>query len=408
MSENNFLYYSDDYVYFSFQDIHSKDKNVFIQNSADDLKYFVNTGAEIEFTSPKYQTGQQILGVTHPQRSIPLHMAGYNLTRQDISKIMKWLKPGNVGAFSFDFSCDWVYDVVVKSISDPILYSNRDGTFIIDFEIEFVTINSAYARNKFDGIYTISLEEKADNSLEPVLNGEGAYNNNLIVPCILCNTPNHPDSDKSKIQCTFKIIHIGNSGADFVIAIETDNPLNANDIIQLDILKLDYINFFTHFDAAITENGSRLIIEYRSNSNTYFINGNLLEQSKLENFIHDLHTTYNYSPLELTSMRSLEKIVGVTEAKNFLDNYNNSNRFICVPGTLVNSAAYGEEDYNDSLYPSGLSTEAVFFFSSADDGFQNYTEDTIFYAGFYDEITIMWSTNCPTFELKVRQYTEVI
>lgn len=419
MSKNNFLSYNDEYVYFSFRDIHSKSENIFIQNSVDELKCFVNTGAEIEFASPKYQIGQKILGVTHPQRPIPLHMAGHNLTKQKIAHIMKWLKPGTVGALGFDFSCDWVFDVVVKSISDPILYAQRDGKFIIDFEIEFVTTVSPYARNKYDAVFITQFAADACPNIDGQITtvDTGAYNNHLYIPAIdLINVVPADMYNRSGVF-QFRIFYLGDSSVTFSIVAgigsesdvdpshsATSNTLNAGRLINLGIAKYDYEDFYSKFEAKINKNGSQPLIEYRSDSNVYFINGDLLEQSELEEYIYDLVTNYNYKPMQLRSPAPVYKKTK-EEAKAFLTEYSTAKVFACLPAKVSSESLYGEEEYSNSLYPPLISQKASIFYTA---GSIDLIDADNFYCGFYDDIYISNTISTPDLQLIVRQYTEVI
>ena len=138
MLKNN---YTDDYMCFEFNGINSSAHKLYIQNNIDDLKMYLNRGTNIEYTSPKYQNGRYVMGVTHSHREIPLKLVTEPMSRSDINDIMIWLIDGTIGDLSFDFASKWKYRVIVSSISDPILYATEGASkFIATFDVKFHTI----------------------------------------------------------------------------------------------------------------------------------------------------------------------------------------------------------------------------------------------------------------------------
>ena len=156
MLRNNIYAYEDDYMYFTFNGIHSSTYNLIQQNDLEDLKIYADRDTKVDFLQPKYQTGQYLLGVSNPQRKFPLKLVAENVTRVEIKKIIKWLEAGTVGTLSFDYSPDWQYDVVVSEMKDPNIYVLDDENhFIASFEVTFTTIEQSIAYNKFNSEFTI-------------------------------------------------------------------------------------------------------------------------------------------------------------------------------------------------------------------------------------------------------------
>lgn len=157
MLKNNHYFYEDEYMYFTFNQRHSSIYNLTIVNDKG-TQIFIDRGSKIETTQPQYQSGQYMLGVSHPQRSFPLKLFGSDLTEAQIAEILNWIYVGATGALSFDYSSDWEYNVVVSALKNPVQTVAGYNLFNIELDITFVTLNTSLAKNKNDGVATITTD----------------------------------------------------------------------------------------------------------------------------------------------------------------------------------------------------------------------------------------------------------
>ena len=438
---NNHYYYNDEYMYFMFNGIHSSKYNLFIQNDIEDLKMNINNNSSVEFASPKNQSGQYVLGVTHPQRTFSLKLAAEGLTREQIRTMVKWLKVGSLGALTFDFAPDWCFDVVIKSNKEPNLYEESANTFIVSFEVEFVTTVSPYARNVQNGIF--------------VSNGSGneAYNNSLLIPSIIKAEDGTEEDFNFSI---YRILHLGDASSFVNVKVsypstvtiegETQNVegLSTFNIIINQMNNLNNIIDLVHFSnqgvsikGIITEVGNDYVFEYRGKNNLFFVNNYLPEQAKSMNIINSngFQVIYSTNSLELHSPGAPVKI----QSKEHLQELANTgyNYLLCKPATLTESTTYAEGGTNTSIYPWDIKEGAVIKYReelSEEDDIKDYyfvfytdikikekntySNKTISAATFYTEETTndalvmaeveSENTGTANLTIEVCQYTEVI
>lgn len=398
---NNYFYF-DDYMYFSFNNIHSSKYNLVIQNDIEDLKLNTDTGAKLDFSSAKYQEGQYYLGVTRPQKSIPLKVVGKELTRAQTIEIAQWLRIGTTGALVFDFAEDWAYDVVVSSLSDFNLYEQEPDTYIVSFEVKFATINSVYARNRYDAAISSSAvnpEEGTEKSLEAF-----AYNNNLVLPaCALIR--------ENARQYTLRIFHLGNHHAEMEVDLTYPKPAIAENVsIRVEKQELfsssaSSLDFKVNLNTGANSN----IIRYSSASNLFFINNNLPQQEhQVGRLLSMPKCVYNVTPIDLKAPGSITVVTQYNKSSLLDTSYNT---FVCKAGKYDADTEYfanNEDDTASNPYPSTVSGMDLKLDPSNPDNQIDLTNYEGEYFGFYTDIKITCSYDNPNFEVYVRQYQEVI
>lgn len=369
MLENNY-FYQDEYMYFTFNNIHSSKYNLFIQNDIEDLKLYINSDSNVNFVQPQYQTGQYILGTTSPQRPIPLKLAAINLTREDIIELVKWLKVGTMGVIQFDFASDWCFDVVVTSATDPNLYLQDNQLYIISLEVKLSTIYSPYARNSRDGFIVLNNLEritlkKTDNTIfyeVPLYDRDnpyayinnnilGTFNNSLYIPSIVCESIGKPEQ-LNYIEYKMRVHYLGDSFSYINLDLSiSNNSENAKlDRITLKIDKAQSEYFSSALDITLPNNNNAYpIIQYKGLSNLFFIDNQLPEQALINSLISKKTVSYNNVPLQFSSAHKPIKIQNKEHLRELITGY--SSWFVCKAGTPESTNEY----YNAQegrVYPS--------------------------------------------------------
>ena len=339
-TQRNNYYYYDDYMYFSFNGIHSSKYNLIIQNDLEDLKLNISTGAKLEFASPKYQTGQHLLGVSRPQRSFPsLKLVAQGLTRSQCVEMVKWLKPGIQGFLKFDYASDWEYDVVVNSLSDPNLYMQDDGTYIVALEVNFVTTTTYMAHNayigycssvksypdyisgaeyymgdivKYGNITYMCMVDKTKNA--PGSNTEweeyeinskaGLYNNDLCIPCMNIDT-----TVNGVLGVT--LYHLGDSHTEFIfnhnfVPTTEEGSTSTYGLLSYN-LEVALPTFFEEQSSTlnITLNDNQAALpqnfEYNGAANSFYVNSYIPQLTLISGAAKTVKSIYSYKPLSFTS-----------------------------------------------------------------------------------------------------------
>lgn len=409
---NNYFYF-DDYMYFSFNNIHSSKYNLVIQNDIEDLKLNTDTGAKLDFSSAKYQEGQYYLGVTRPQKSIPLKVVGKELTRAQTIEIAQWLRIGTTGALIFDFAEDWAYDVVVSSLLDFNLYEQEPDTYIVSFEVKFATINSVYARNRYDAAVSSSAVNPTQNEgtetatvseTETQTDTVYSYNNNLVLPaCALIRT--------DAKQYTLRIFHLGNHHAEIEVDLTYPKPVTAEDVS----IKIEKQELFSSsasslsFEVNLNTGADSSIIRYSSASNLFFINNNLPQQEhQMGRLSLPPKCVYNVTPIDLKAPGPITVITQDNKSSLLNTSYNT---FVCKVGKYDYDTEYfanNEDGTTFNPYPSTVSDMDLELDPSNPDNQIDLTNYEGSYFGFYTDAKITCSYDNPSFEVYVRQYQEVI
>lgn len=389
MLENN-LFYKDEYMQFSFKDIHSSRYNLYITNDIDDLKIFINSEASIEYTTPKYQNSKIVLGVTRPQRNIPLSLVAYGLTRQEILKMTKWIKVGEIGELCFDFAKDWVYDTIISEVSDLNIYPLENDTFMAVFDTQFSTLNGTAARNTLDAVAYYG------GGSEALTEQASAYNNEkLKIPSFNINKD---DSGTYIID----LFYLGDGCINLNINHSYEGE---NKDIELEIncpsVSTTLQNFSTKIKAKEKINETIGILTYSQRENLFFIDYMLPEQQESHDIIGNLITNLSYEPLILKS----------PGAPVLIQDRNQFEELISTPfnWAICSQAVFAQGDYATGvLYPFGITAYSDIIKNSSNfewnDNYINY------YFVYYDTIQIkdISVPNLSNGILNITQYTEAI
>lgn len=150
MLKNNNYYYQDKYMFFTFNNIYSKDYNLFITSKDGSWSLITETGASPSFEAPQFQDKSYYLGTTRSQKSISWTVAAEGLTQPQIRKMFTWLKEGATGFLYRDIDTYWGYDVVLSKVGNPTIFSSYAGTSVIEFTLEFQTVGEFKARSRYN------------------------------------------------------------------------------------------------------------------------------------------------------------------------------------------------------------------------------------------------------------------
>ena len=265
MLKSNKYFYEDEYMYFTFKQRHSSIYNLIITNSKG-ITMFTDRGSKVETTQPQYQSGQYLLGVSHPQRPFPLKLFGCDLTEEQIDEILNWLRIGSTGFLSFDYSADWEHNVVVSSLRNPVKTIAGYNTFNIEIEITFNTLNSSIAKNKNDGYGTI-----VTTAANSVLSN---YNNEYQVPVFTLSSTLKP----SYSELLLRIHCLGDDKVE--IGFKAWDNISSGEKKYVEMSTNDVNAYYTKalLKGSASANGQPIELEYRPYSNMFFINNYVAEE----------------------------------------------------------------------------------------------------------------------------------
>ena len=391
---NDKMYYTDEFMYFTFNTIRSEQFNLSIQNDIDDLKLYINSGASIDYTAPKYQNGQYVLGVTHSQREFPLKVVARGLNRGDIRQMAQWLKVGSIGVLSFDFATDWGYDTILDTLSDFNLYPMDDEEhFIVSFDLTFKTVEGISA-------HTISSAHWDSTSNYQL----GTINNLLNIPTI-------EQDDNS-----FYIYFLGDDRAEIDFTCTYPSDLQNIDIQ----IAVPDENYLTHFKAVLrgstnkekTDTNNLHTLTYKGHSNLLFAEDMLPEYARIHGHFENngFVLQYNNEPMRLKSPGAPQRINDIGDIEYLRGT---PNWFVCSPA-VVKRRQYNEGPYGRDLYPIQILKKAdITRYNIEEDNwdsiYQDYKDKTELYCGFYATIEIIDESEVEKdLIFSVKQYTEVI
>jgi hypothetical protein len=391
MLRNNTIPYEDEYVYFTFNNIHSSEYNLYIQNNFEDLKILLNTGASIEYASPKYKNGNYVLGVTHSQREIPLKLVAENLTRAEVLKMTKWLKAGTIGELIFDFASDWTYDTIIEKISDPNLYEQDDDTFVVSFDVTWKTIESTMQHTTVvSGFYGRPIENITVSALINTTNEALEVDEDNIV-CTSNGFPLLQIIKKEDGSFIARIFHLGDGYTDFQVQ-HNYNAFENNGQKQL-LTKLDlsltneheYSPIVTSLQAELTNSNGEAdhVVQYSTITNTFFTDNWLPEQQNMRSHFKPdtLKVAYGTTPLQLFSPGAPTVVTNnehLAELAGTLENW----CVIRLKPTL-NEVGYAPSGISD--YPYITKTPDIEYAKDIDYANKDYSNMLFVY---YDEIQI--------------------
>lgn len=164
MLRNNYLH-NDEYMYFSFDGVHSSKYNLFIQNN-NDLTIENSVGESSGYVSALFQEGSYYTGTKKSQKTFKRKCAAGGLTLSQYKEMMLWLSTGHQGFLVFDYNPWWGWTVVLDSVGDATVME-RGGKLLVEFDITFKTIGSYFARNRYAAYYT----EHENGSTSSTCNG---------------------------------------------------------------------------------------------------------------------------------------------------------------------------------------------------------------------------------------------
>lgn len=342
MLKSNEYFYEDEYMYFTFNGIHSSQYNLIIQNDKE-RTLFVDRGTKIDFAQPKYQSGQHLLGVSHPQRQFSLKLLGSGLNSFQIERILKWLQPGATGNLAFDHSKGWEYDVVVQTVKNPTCITVDYNLYDIVIDITFVTVENSLARNAVDGIATIVLSSPSQGC-----SNQGTYN----LPIFSYNCG--PDaSGVNKIELL--IHHLGNEKVEISLKGEI-NGLGPRSQKSMKLYLHDIYDSYTGAFLYTKESyftPQTLILQYNAHNNLYMINNcigeeyinstsGILKAKSTETESDDSYSyfIYNKSSMALISPGSpvLLNQCSVQEIQKLMETYHSW--FICETANVESNLKY--------------------------------------------------------------------
>ena len=336
MLENN-LIYQDDYMYFTFNGIYSKDYNLMIQNNIDDLKIITNDGASIDYVSPKYQNGRYMMGVTRSHRSIPHKLVANGITRREANQIATWLATGEYGPLVYDYASDWQYNVVVSKLGDINLYPIDTKRFIVSFDITFETIEGTDAENVQDAVIMLDdlqLYTDAQGSSDQAYYG---LNNSKLIPAIACyNKLSSSSTKKDCIQflpkittvtiadqsettfegitnCTIPLYihHLGSGYSLLNLSALVGSGDASLSISSYNIDNSASINYERNEASGFTQ---PTIIDYKSHNHLFFINNEMPESKELYKEIENLKTIYSNNSIAFKSPGGIQIVLERGEA----------------------------------------------------------------------------------------------
>ena len=420
MLKNNFIY-QDEYMFFTFNNIHSSRYNLFIQNGLEDLKLHSGTNSKVSFIQPQYQTGQYMLGVNSPQRSFKLKLAGHNLHKRDIIEICKWLRVGTIGTLSFDFAYDWCYDTVVTQCGEPNLYVQSPDVYTINIEVEWNTLQNPYAHTRYNAYYILDNTSKSLNeSSFSDAHYASVFNTDLLIPALTLY-------EKDNNNYNFRINFLGDSIAYFNFDFQynpftyTEAKVNKLSYIkntEISFTKQTYDLFYTQLKAEINDSLKSVThtIQYLGLSNLFVADNQLPEQAYYGSHFKNLQVQYNNTPLVFKSPGAPIRIESVKHFEQLkITNYK---WFVCKKGAKAGSSSYPYIPPEGVNYPYPYAVTGCTLIYDDEFSTGNFTGDFIndtWYFGFYEDFTLKhdFQYSNPSYEdfqgtLTVQQYMEVI
>lgn len=151
--EQNYYWYNDEYMYFSFNGHHSSKYHLFIQNSKE-LTIENTVGSASEYSNAMMQEGTYYLGTSRKQKTFKRKCAAKLGSMQDYRRMMKWLTVGTTGELVFDNDRYWGWTVVLDTVGDAT-FVQRNNVLIVEFEITFKTIGTYLAHSVYPATWMV-------------------------------------------------------------------------------------------------------------------------------------------------------------------------------------------------------------------------------------------------------------
>lgn len=155
--------YVDDYVGFTWNNVHSSTHNCFIENTGH-LEFVGAPDFSNNFVSPAFQTRTYYTGMQNSSKKFSLNLVFYQLTLQELNAAFKWLDRTIVSDLFFDYEPYWKYSCKLSSIgtmekyvSGRTMYRGRPcDLYLCRVAVQFETVYhpeaiSAYCAYKYSG-----------------------------------------------------------------------------------------------------------------------------------------------------------------------------------------------------------------------------------------------------------------
>lgn len=392
MLTNNKYYYTDKYMYFSFDGVHSSKYNLFIENN-NNLTIENNIGQSSEFVSAMFQEGNYYMGTKRTQKTFKRKCAAEGLTLSQYKAMIKWLSVGKTGMLIFDSNPYWGWTVVLDTVGDATFVGDTSN-LIVQFELTFKTIGTYLARNAYQAYCDMSeVDIEVDSTMSTC---NGYYNttmssNEYGIPVIYYEYNKELNQVRNNLYCVQSVnnmhqhlnfSYVANKDASTSLKIVNDG--------------IEYVDLATY------ASGTEFVINYLGESNLILADDEIIE---LKN---DL-LNYNYQPngiLQLSSEQpKLLSSVIVESGQIFLDKNEiddlllNGYNYICFT-KHKNGIAYGEANWNGDTYPTKYETY-LFFISSETKNLNanlaNVIETQLDYGNFL--LNSMWTIYSDDYEL---------
>lgn len=107
--------YVDDYVGFTWNNIHSSAYNCFIENTGH-LEFVGAPDFSNNFISPAFQTRTYYTGMQNSSKKFSLNLVFYQLSLSELNAAFRWLDRAIVSDFYFDYEPYWKYSCKLSSI----------------------------------------------------------------------------------------------------------------------------------------------------------------------------------------------------------------------------------------------------------------------------------------------------
>lgn len=153
--------YVDDYVGFTWNNVHSSSYNCFIENTGR-LEFVGAPDFTNNFVSPAFQTRTYYTGMQNGSKKFSLNLVFYQLTLQELNAAFKWLDRTIVSDLFFDYEPYWKYScklasigVMEKYVSGRTMYRGRPcDLYLCRVAVQFETVYhpeaiSAYCAYKY-------------------------------------------------------------------------------------------------------------------------------------------------------------------------------------------------------------------------------------------------------------------
>lgn len=113
--------YADNYVGFTWNNIHSSSFNCFIENTGH-LEFVGAPDFSNNFVSPAFQTRTYYTGMQNSSKKFTLNLVFYQLTLQELNAAFHWLDRTIVSDLFFDYEPYWKYSCKLSSIGNMEKY----------------------------------------------------------------------------------------------------------------------------------------------------------------------------------------------------------------------------------------------------------------------------------------------